>query len=65
MQKTTLIECIRQINASAAREWLETFDVPALRRYLQNLQRTLEPRGGRSWVRPAEAPAAITRRALH
>ncbi len=62
MSKEQIIDGIQEINRSARPEWLSLFDTAALRRYLDHLQRTLEPRGGHSvWVRPNETPAIITR----
>lgn len=63
MSKNQIIENIQQINRSARQEWLNLFDISALRRYLDHLQRTLEPRGGHSvWVRTNETAAVVTRR---
>ena len=60
--RSKVIDAIQQINRSARRDWLETFDTPALRCYLDHLEVTLEPRGrGSVWVRPAETPAFFTR----
>lgn len=62
LSKEQIIQAIQQINRSARQEWLSLFDVSALRRYLDHLQRTLEPRGGHSiWVRPNETSAVVTR----
>jgi len=62
LNKNQIIEGIQQINRSARQEWLSLFDVSALSRYLDHLQRTLEPRGGHSiWVRPNETNAVVTR----
>ena len=62
LSKEHVIQAIQQINRSARQEWLALFDVSALRRYLDHLQRTLEPRGGHSiWVRPNETHAIVTR----
>ena len=38
MTKSQLVEQIRRINASAPREWLETFDFRALEGYLGRLR---------------------------
>ena len=63
LAKDQIIDGIQQINRSANRDWLIEFDERALRRYLDHLQRAVEPRGGHSvWVRPNETPAIITRR---
>ena len=62
LSKEHIIQAIQQINRSARQEWLALFDVSALRRYLDHLQRTLEPRGGHSiWIRPNETSAVVTR----
>jgi hypothetical protein len=62
LSKEHVIQAIQQINRSARQEWLALFDVSALRRYLDHLQRTLEPRGGHSiWIRPNETSAVVTR----
>ena len=60
LSKATIIEHIQQINRSARYEWLEMFDISALRRYLDHLQHALEPRGGGSvWIRTGETPAIV------
>ena len=62
LTKQQIIECIQQINRSARRDWLEIFDISALRRYLDHLQSSLEPRGGKSiWIRPGDTPAIVTK----
>jgi len=38
MTKSQLVEQIRRLNASAPREWLESFDFRALERYLRRLR---------------------------
>jgi hypothetical protein len=61
--KSQVIDSILQLNPSAKQEWLERFDVSALRRYLDHLQLALEPRGRDSvWQRDGETPAVVTRR---
>ena len=63
LDKPSLIKHILKINLSARVEWLQRFDAPALRLYLDHLQKTLEPRGGASyWVRHGDTAAAVTRR---
>ena len=63
LEKAKIIDAIREINVSAARDWLDKFDAPALHHYLDHLQRTIEPRGGHSiWVRRHETPAIVTHR---
>jgi hypothetical protein len=62
LSKAQIIAAIQQINRSAREEWLALFDATALHRYLDHLQRTLEPRGGHSvWIRPNETTAIVTR----
>ena len=52
LTKNQLIDSIQQINCSARADWLGTSDISALHMYLNNLQRTLEPRGADSrWMR--------------
>ena len=58
LSKAMIIQHIQQINSSTTHDWLERFDISALRRYLDHLQHALEPRGGGSfWVRTGETPA--------
>ncbi|MBI1373799.1 MAG: hypothetical protein GC159_13830 [Phycisphaera sp.] len=61
MSKHDLIYHIREHNPSAAAEFLNAFDEPALERYLTHLQFTTRPRSGDLWVRNAETPAVVTR----
>ena len=62
LEKTQIIERIQHLNRSARREWLDLFDVSALRRYFDHLQWSLEPRGQDSiWIREGETPAIMTR----
>ena len=62
LDKRQLIDSIRQINRSAKLEWLGMFDADALKRYLEHLQLTQEPRGRNSrWIRRDNAPAFMTR----
>ena len=60
MSKAHIIDGILQLNRSARRDWLDTFAKPALRRYLDHLEVTLEPRGT-IWTRQGETPAVVTR----
>ena len=60
ISKAQIIDAIQQLNRSARRDWLDMFARPALRRYLDHLELTLEPRGS-VWVRPGETPAVVTR----
>lgn len=62
MGKDNLIEAIRTHNPTAPVRWLNRFDIPALRVYLDHLLSTLEPRGS-SWVRPGDTTAIVHRRA--
>ncbi len=63
LNKTQTIASIQEINRSVSRDWLDLFDVSALRQYLDHLQQTIQPRGGESvWIRPGETPAVVTRR---
>jgi len=62
LTKGQIIEMIQQFNQSARREWLDLFDAAALRRYLEHLQWSLQPRGRESvWIREGETPAVLTR----
>lgn len=62
ISKTRIIDAILQLNRSAKAEWLDDFATPALRRYLDHLQVTIEPRGRASvWIRLDETPAVVTR----
>ncbi len=62
ISKTRIISAILQLNRSAQTDWLSKFTTPALRRYLDHLEVTLEPRGRESvWIRSAETPAVVTR----
>ena len=62
ISKTGIISAILQLNRSAQPDWLSKFATPALRRYLDHLEVTLEPRGRESiWIRSAETPAVVTR----
>jgi hypothetical protein len=60
--KPQIIDAILEINHSASRRWLDAFPRAELRRYLEHLQLTLEPRGPESvWIRSQQAPASSTR----
>jgi hypothetical protein len=62
LSKVQLIEGIQEVNQSARRDWLDLFDVTALKRYLDHLNWMLGPRGGHSpWERPNETRAMLTR----
>lgn len=43
--KTQMVEAILELNGTAEREWLMTFDFPELRGYWQRLQHAGAPRG--------------------
>jgi hypothetical protein len=61
--KDQLIESIQRINPAAERSFLQAFDWHALRRYLDHLHLTLEPRGLESrWRRPGDTAAVVWRR---
>ena len=61
--KDQIIESIQRINPAAERSFLQGFDWHALRRYLDHLQLTLEPRGVDSrWRRPGDTAAVVWRR---
>ncbi len=63
LNKTQTNVAIQEINRSVSSDWLDVFDVSALRHYLDHLQQTIQPRGGESvWIRTGETPAVVTRR---
>ncbi len=65
MSKAQMIDQIRQINRSAAREWLDRFSRSELGQYLAHLQITLEPRGVESsWIRTPDMTSLIADRGL-
>ena len=56
------IDGIIRHNASAAVGFLQRFSDQALRRYLEHLEATSQPRGRRAvWVRPGDTSAVVTR----
>jgi hypothetical protein len=58
--KAQIIERIREVNRSAARDWLEVFTDGQLQRYLQHLLLASQPRDGRSrWIHAGDIPAVI------
>ncbi len=64
LTKNQLIDSIQEINSSARADWLAMFDISALHTYLNNLQRTLEPRGADSrWLRTQGTSPFIMRQA--
>lgn len=58
-----LVDAIRELNPSAASDWLLEFDETELRNYLCRLELAAD-RGpsARGWIRPAGAPPAVSRR---
>lgn len=53
LTREQLVSAILAINVTAAVDFLAKFDTVDLRRYLERLQLTKEPRGRESrWVRP-------------
>ncbi len=64
LSKTRVINAIVQLNRSAPPDWLNNFAVTALRKYLDHLEFTIEPRGRTSiWTRSGDTPAVVTRTA--
>jgi hypothetical protein len=61
LSKQQLMNGITELNPTADLGWLDTFDEPALRLYLDHLQVTIEPRGT-SWLRTHETTAIVCRR---
>ncbi len=62
IKKHQIIDAIQQVNRSARHDFLQMFGTSALRRYLDRLDLTLEPRGrGSFWIRQGETPAIVTR----
>ena len=65
LDKARVIEHIRTLNRTARREWLETFDLGALRQYLDHLQQSMAPRTAATrWTRRGDTAAAVTRKAM-
>lgn len=61
MTKDQLVESIIGLNPTAAVEYLMSFDVPDLRRYLDRLLFEREPRGRESrWIREGDTPAILS-----
>ncbi len=61
--KDQLIDSIQRINPGAEKSFLHAFDWHALRRYLDHLNITLEPRGLDSrWKRQGDTAAVVWRR---
>ena len=61
LSKQQLMDGITEMNPTADLGWLDGFDEPALRLYLDHLQVTIEPRGT-SWLRTGETTAIVCRR---
>jgi len=60
--KDRVIDQIQAINRGSDRTWLACFELEDLQRYLDHLQRSLEPRGPQSvWVRPGDTSAVVQR----
>ena len=62
LTKNQIIDAISRINPTASIQWLAGFELCALRDYYEHLLITLEPRGGRGWIRQDDTPAVVTRR---
>ena len=66
LSKPQTIDAIIQINRSATKDFLDHFDLSSLKRYLNHLQLTQEPRGRCSiWVREGETSAVVTRQPMN
>lgn len=64
MTKSQLVDAILGFNPTAAVEFLMSFSDFDLRRYLEHLQLTREPRGRCSnWIRESDSPAVVSRNA--
>ena len=61
LTKQQLIDGITEINPTADLSWLDDFESVELRRYLDHLQVTIEPRGT-IWLRQNETTAIVQRR---
>ena len=65
LSKPQTIDAIIQINRSATKDFLDRFDTRSLKRYLDHLQLTQEPRGRCSvWIREGESRAIVTRQPM-
>jgi hypothetical protein len=61
-ERLRLMDAIRDLNATAQREYLDQFNDAALKLYLDHLQTTSAPRGRRAiWTRPTETPGIVHR----
>ncbi|HWB19114.1 MAG TPA: hypothetical protein VG711_02355 [Phycisphaerales bacterium] len=64
MDRQQLIDGIHELNPTAKRDWLDSFEIHELRDYWEHLQHVLEPRGKDSvWVRRGDSPAIVEWRA--
>ncbi len=63
LNKSQLIDAIRDLNSSADRAWLGLFTRDELERYLQHLQHAQQPRGESPWQRTSETQAIMVRHA--
>lgn len=64
LSKNQLTERIIAINPSATTDFLNSFGEKALKRYLEHLTATQEPRGRTAWwLRPGDSPAIVARSA--
>jgi hypothetical protein len=59
--KNRLIDAIREINPTAAAEWLARFTDVELRDYYERLMGLLHPVAGARWMRRGEAAAIFVR----
>lgn len=60
LTKAQIIERIQEVNRSVGREWLDVFNDLQLRRYLEHLQLSDQPRDGRAkWIHHGEVPAVV------
>lgn len=63
LSKPQIIERIQDLNQTAARAWLEVFTDGQLRRYLDHLLLTQQPRDTHSrWIHSGEVPAVVALR---
>jgi hypothetical protein len=59
--KNRLIDAIREINPTAAVDWLARFTEVELRDYYERLMGLLDPSPGARWMRRGEAAAIFVR----
>ena len=60
-EKHRLIDAIREINPTAAAEWLESFSAGELRDYYERLMALVDPVPGSRWLRRGESAAIFIR----